>query len=217
MKSSRSRTMVVAALGLAIAAGVALGRAVTEARAELDAAKSYREEGRFARATEHYRRSLRWSFPLSPYPAEAVADLEAIARELEKEDDLEGALLAWRSLAGGLAATRFMYSGVDPARERAKDEIARLLAREGGVAMDANLTPERLAADHRRLLDEDASPHPFWGTLLLAGFALWIASLAWLIQRGFDRSGNLVPRAARGPASLALVGLASFVLGLFFA
>ena len=209
--------MVVAALGLAIAAGVALGRAVTEARAELDAAKSHREEGRFARATEHYRRSLRWSFPLSPYPAEAVADLEAIARELEKEDDLEGALLAWRSLAGGLAATRFMYSGVDPARERAKDEIARLLAREGGVAMDANLTPERLAADHRRLLDEDASPHPFWGTLLLAGFALWIASLAWLIQRGFDRSGNLVPRAARGPASLALVGLASFVLGLFFA
>ena len=209
--------MVVAALGLAIAAGVALGRAVTEARAELDAAKSHREEGRFSRATEHYRRSLRWSFPLSPYPAEAVADLESIARALEKEDDLEGALLAWRSLAGGLAATRFMYSGVDPARERAKDEIARLLAREGGVAMDANLTPERLAADHRRLLDEDASPHPFWGTLLLAGFAVWIASLAWLIQRGFDRSGNLVPRAARGPASLALVGLASFVLGLFFA
>ena len=72
-------------------------------------------------------------------------------------------------------------------------------------------------ADHRRLLDEQVAPHPLWGTLLLAGFALWLVSLLLIIRRGFDPAGKLVWPAARGPLSSALVGLASFVLGLLFA
>jgi hypothetical protein len=213
----RSRAALVVALGLAVIAVVTLGRAVTAARAELQSARSYRDEAQPARATEHYRRSLRWSFPFTPYVAPAASELATLAEGLEAEGDPAGALLAWRSLAGGLAASRFIYSGADPARERAKGQIARLLALEGGAAIDANLTPEKLAADHRRLLDEEVAPHPVWGTLLLAGFALWLVSLLLIIQRGFDVSGKLVWPTARGPLSGAFVGLLSFVLGLLFA
>ena len=217
MTKRRSRATLVVALGLAALAVVTLGRAVMTARSELASARSYRDDAQPARATEHYRRSLRWSFPFSPYVPQAASELESLAEELEEEGDSAGALLAWRSLAGGLAASRFIYSTADPAREGAKDQIARLLALEGGPTIDANLTPEKLAADHRRLLDQEVAPHPAWGTLLLAGFALWLVSLFLIVQRGFDVSGKLVWPAARGPISGAFVGLLSFVLGLLFA
>jgi tetratricopeptide (TPR) repeat protein len=204
-------------LGIVVLAGIMLGRAVTQAGAELAVAKAYQQEGQLARATEHYRRALRWWFPLSPFRDEAVSGLESIAAALEDAEDRAGALLAWRSLLGGVAASRFMYSGRNPAAERAKDEIARLLALEGGAAIDANVSPEKLAADHRRLLDREAAPHPLWGTVLLLGFAVWIGSLVLVIDRGFDSTGKLLWPAARAPLSGALAGLLSFIVGLFFA
>ena len=217
MTPLRSKPALVVAICLASIAAVVIGRAVIASDAELASARSYRENGELARATEHYRRSLRWSFPASRNAAEASSELEALAREYEQAGDAAGALLAWRSLAGGVAASRFLYSGTDATRELAKDEIARLLALEGGVAIDANLSPDELAADHRRLLDRQVAPDPVWGTLLLFGFALFIGSLLFVIRRGFDRSGQLLWPAARGPVSGALIGLLSFVLGLLFA
>ena len=87
-----------------------VGRTVFEARAELGFAQTEHEAGRSMRALEHYRRSLRWSFPFSPYVEDAVTGLESIAREAERAQDRPTALLAWRSLAGGLAASRFAYA-----------------------------------------------------------------------------------------------------------
>ncbi|KPK54616.1 MAG: hypothetical protein AMJ63_02770 [Myxococcales bacterium SG8_38_1] len=217
MSSPRPHPALLAGLGVVVLAGIMLGRAVTQARAELEVAEAYQQEGQLARATEHYRRSLRWWFPFSPFRDEAVSGLESIAISLEHAEDRAGALLAWRSLLGGVAASRFMYSGANRAAERAKDEIARLLVLEEGAAIDANLSREKLAAEHRRLLDREAAPHPFWGTLLLLGFAAWIGSLVLLIDRGFDPSGKLLWPAARAPLSAALAGLLSFVVGLFFA
>jgi len=155
--------------------------------------------------------------PLSSNTAEAVSALESIAAELEADDDVAGALLAWRSVSGGLAATRFLYSGTNPARENANEQIARLIATDRSAAIDANLSREQLAADHRRLLDEEVSPDPWWGTLLLLGMATWVGALILLARRGFDSAGRFRWAAARGPIWGALAGFVSFALGLLFA
>lgn len=217
MKSLRSNIALPALLVVVALVGIAVGRATVRSRAELRMAETHHQEGKPLVAIEHFRRTLRWSFPLSPFRGRAISGLESVAAELEEAEDRAGALRAWRSLVGGIAATRSMYSGADPATERAKDAIARLMALEGGAPIDANLSPDKVTADHRHLLTRDVSPHPLWGTVLLFGFALWIASLVLVINRGFDSAGKLRWPAVRVPASSALVGLLSFVVGLLLA
>jgi hypothetical protein len=204
-------------LAIAILVAAVVGRAAFQARSELAAADSYRRTGAIGRAIEHYRRTLRWSFPFSSDTQKAALALESIARESEASGDVAGSLLAWRSLAGGLAATRFLYSGKDPARATAEEQIARLLALHRADAIDANLSEQQLIADHLRLLRREVSPDPLWGTLLLLGFAGWIGCLVVVIRRGFDPAGNLRWASARAPFWGALVCLACFGLGLLFA
>jgi len=217
MKSTlASPGAVVAAVTIALVA-VVLWRVASESSAELATAHQYRQDDQLAAAVEHYRRAIRWSLPLSPNTAEAVSALESIANQLETDRDVAGALLAWRSLCGGLAATRFLYSRSSPARENASDQIARLVAMDRSVAIDANLSAEQLEADHRRLLGEEVAPDPWWGTLLLLGMALWVGSLVLLAWRGFDSEGRFRWAAARGSIWGALLGFVSFALGLLFA
>jgi len=208
--------VAVAAVTMTLAALV-LWRVASESSTELTAAQAYRDDDRPLRAVEHYRRAVRWSLPLSPHTAEAVAALQSIAAHLEEDGDVAGALLAWRSLSGGLAATRFLYAGSNPARENANDQIARLVSLDRSAAIDANLNAEQLTADHRRLLSEEVSPDPWWGTLLLLGMAIWVGALVLLATRGFDSSGRFHWASARGPIWGALIGFVSFTLGLLFA
>jgi hypothetical protein len=208
--------VAVAAVTMTLAALV-LWRVASESSTELTAAQAYRDDDRPLRAVEHYRRAVRWSLPLSPHTAEAVAALQSIAAQLEEDGDVAGALLAWRSLSGGLAATRFLYAGSNPARENANDQIARLVSLDRSAAIDANLNAEQLTADHRRLLSEEVSPDPWWGTLLLLGMAIWVGALVLLATRGFDSSGRFHWASARGPIWGALIGFVSFTLGLLFA
>ena len=217
MTTLRAGPHLVVTAAVAVCLLAMVGRAIFEARAEIEVARAHDRAGATSRAIEHYRRALRWWFPLSPYTAEATSGLERIARDLERAGDIDGALLAWRSLSGGLSAARSLYVGANPVREHANDEIARLLGRHGATPIDASLTPDRLSADHRQLLARKVMPDPFWGTMLLAGFLVWVASLIWMTRRGFDSEGNLRWREARLPASGALVGIVSWVLGLIFA
>jgi hypothetical protein len=217
MKPASVRAGVAAAV-VAIALGtLLLWRVASESGTELAAADAYRHDDRLALAVEHYRRAIRWSLPLGSNTAEAVSALESIAAGLEADGDVAGALLAWRSLSGGLAATRFLYSRSNPARENASDQIARLVAMDRSAAIDANLSAEQLAADHRRLLNERVSPDPWWGTFLLLGMATWVGALVLLARRGFDSAGHFRWAAARGPIWGALLGFVSFALGLLFA
>jgi hypothetical protein len=208
--------VAVAAVTMTLAALV-LWRVASESSKELAAAQAYRDDDLPLRAVEHYRRAVRWSLPLSPHTAEAVAALQSIAAQLEEDGDVAGALLAWRSLSGGLAAIRFLYAGSNPARENANDQIARLVSLDRSAAIDANLNAEQLTADHRRLLSEEVSPDPWWGTLLLLGMAIWVGALVLLATRGFDSSGRFHWASARGPIWGALIGFVSFTLGLLFA
>lgn len=217
MSSTWARSGIVAGIAVIALLAVLLGRVAFESRRELAAANAYRHDGRPGHAIEHYRRSIRWALPLSPYQAEAISELESLAKELEAKGDTDRALLAWRSLSGGIAATRTLYSGSQPARENANDHIARLLSKDRSAAVDARLSAEQLAADHRRLLRDEVSPDPFWGFLLFLGMAVWVGALFFLARRGFDSAGRLHWATARGPVWGALLGFVSFALGLLFA
>lgn len=217
MSSSRARALVVVGVGLFTIVALVAGRAVTEARHELVLAQEHQSENRPLRAIEHYRRALRWWFPWTPHEPEAASSLRALAEELEAAGEIDSALLAWRSLIGGMEASRLPFDVQDPRREHAKDQIARLLVLQGATGIDASLTEERLQAEHRESLDRRVGPDPLWGAVLVVGFTLWLVGLVLLISRGFDRRGRLVWSAARGPASGAIVGFVSFVLGLLFA
>jgi len=214
MKHSSALAAIVATIVLAM---LVLGRVAFESQADLVAANAYRDDDRIPLAIEHYRRAIRWWFPFSPFASDAVSALKSIASRSEADGDIAGALSAWRSLAGGLAATRFLYSGSSPELEHAHDEIARLVAMDRSAAIDANLSIEQLEAAHRRLLGVRVSPDPWWGTLLLLGMVVWVGALALMAWRGFDASGRLRWRSARGPLWGAVIGFASFVLGLLFA
>lgn len=217
MSTAWVRSGIVAAVAIIALLALLLGRVALESRKELAAGNAYRHDGRPGRAIEHYRRSIRWSLPLSPYCAEATSELKSLAGELEAEGDTSLALLAWRSLSGGIAATRTLYSGSDPERENANDQIARLLAMDRSAAVDARLSAEQLAADHRRLLSDQLSPDPFWGLALLLGMAVWVGALVLLARSGFDSTGRLHWATARGPVWGALLGFVSFALGMLFA
>jgi len=217
VSSLRERPWLFGALVALILVALMVARTVSESRSELTAADAYDQSGEVTRALEHYRRAMRWSFPLNPYPARAAAALRKIAKALEAEGRIDEALLAWRSIAGSSAATRFLYSTSNPARQEAYDEIARLVAAHQGTGIDAGADPQQLAVEHRALFDKEAWPDPFWGSVLLVGFAAWVGGLALTVSRGFDPSGRLRWATARAPLSGALVGFVAFVLGMLFA
>ena len=192
-------------------------RVVTASRAELSRARLALQVGEVGRAIRHYRRAMRWYAPFSPYPGQARAALEKLARRLEAEADVEGAISAWRAVSGGSTATRVLWGGQDLVRERADDEIARLLAAHGRVPIDAGLERNALQSSHRLLLRGEVGADPFWGSLLLFGFAGWIVGLIACVAYGFDRSGRASWPGVRIPLSMALIGLFLSILGMLFA
>lgn len=216
MTAARDRRWRVASLALFGVIAVVLIRVSVEAKREIASAQGCEHRDDFRAAIDHYRRALRWSFPLSPFEAEAVKGLTRIAERKEAVGDVQGALLAWRSLLGGIASTRSLVSGTPAEVGRAKTEIARLMARRaaGEESRSARVEDARV----RRIeLDSRLGPKRVWSAFLLFGFALWLASLVALIRRGFDEAGHPRWPAARAPLLAALAGFSSFVLGLFFA
>ncbi len=217
MNGLRQRRWMLGALTAAIVVALVAIRTVSQSRSELMTATSYDQAGEVMRALEHYRRAMRWSFPLNPYPAKAAIALRKMAEAFEVEGRIDDALLAWRSIAGSTAATRSLYSTTNAMREEAHDEIARLVTAHQRTGIDAGADPEQLVAEHRALFDQGAWPDPFWGTVLLLGFAAWLGGLALTASRGFDATGRLQWATARAPFSGALVGLVAFVMGMLFA
>lgn len=217
MKPSLKRASSVALGTLLVVIALMVGRAAFEAHQELTLAASARQHDQVLRAIEHYRRALRWSFPLSPYTDRAISGLQDCAAELEASGQPFDALLAWRSLLGGLSATRVPYLATGSSAVRAKAEIARLERLHATLPTRAGVVQEQQLAEYRRELDIQVAPDPVWGTLLLLGFTTWVASLDSVARRGFDEEGRFYWTSARVPLWSALGGFVAFLVGLAFA
>lgn len=216
MTAARDRSWPAVLAAILLVMAVVSIRVALEAKREIASAQDCEQREDFRGAIDHYRRALRWAFPLSPFEADAVKGLTRIAQAKEAAGDIPSALLAWRSLLGGVASTRSLVSPTPAEVERARTEIARLLVRAQTAERSgsAEMTDASIRAAE---LDSWIAPAPLWGGLLLVGFALWLASLVALIRRGFDEAGHPRWPAARAPLLAALAGFGSFVLGLIFA
>jgi hypothetical protein len=192
-------------------------RAALESRAELSMGLEYERAGEPLRAIAHYRRALRWSLPFDGRTEHALESMRSLARSFEARGQIDDALVAWRSILGGVAATRFIATRRRPHREEAIEEIARLVAEHQRTGIDADTDFVELVAEHRELLEKGTSPHPVWGTMLLVGFAGWLTGLMLTASRGFAPSGRLQWQRARVPLTAALLGWMVFVLGLVWA
>lgn len=208
--SNRSLKPWAIALAIALLPIVVVGtRAIRTARTELEAGRLDEEQGNFVRATEHYRRAMRWTFPFNPYPEQGALALHELAGRLEIEGDVRGALLAWRSIAGSAAATSSFWKTESSIRTEAVDAIVRL-----------SKSPDVERPSTVRATSPDAfasSGSAWWGTILLLGFAGWVAGLGWTASRGFDATGRFHWTMARRSVVTALAGLVLFILGMLFA
>ncbi|MEM7436228.1 MAG: hypothetical protein AAF436_13805 [Myxococcota bacterium] len=205
------------ALGTVVVLGLVLGgRSWNTARHEWASGQAAEADGRDAAAIGHYRRAMRWTFPLNAYPDRAATALESVALRLEANGDVHSALLAWRSVAGSEAATRSFWAGSSSERrDRALAQIERLVAQR--PASPAASDPGQDAVRTTDRARSRASVSLAWAWVLLLGFAVWLAGLWLTVTRGFDPSGRLRWTEARTPFTGAVLGLAAFVLGMLFA
>ncbi|MEM9727002.1 MAG: hypothetical protein AAF997_00345 [Myxococcota bacterium] len=184
-------------------------RATLPAGEEVTRGASDDEAGETVRAIEHYRRAMRWRFPLNPHPERAARALATLAERLEAEGDVEGALLAWRSVAGSEFATTTLWTSSSERRDTAVAAIVRLsddrLVPEGGSTRAPSV--DAFAPELSR----------FWAALLLLGFASWACGLWVTASRGFDADGRLRWHDARASFAVAVLGFAVFIAGMLLA
>lgn len=179
-------------------------RVVVDSHAEYTEAVRLEEQGEYADAVTHYRRSLRWYAPGNPYSRAAGEALLALARAAESRGDAELARDAYRALRAGIMATRGLNTPYPDLLRRGAERLEVL----GGATARAGDDPARVPRP---------SPQPWAALLGLAGYLGWVGSALGFTQRALDREDRLIrPRAIRWGMGF-LVGFTFFIIGLLLA
>jgi hypothetical protein len=209
-----SRAIVIAALVLALLGALAI-RVVVEGRSALATGEDAMARGKPTEAIHAFEASARWYLPLAPHVDDAYAGLRAIAGS----KDPRVALPAWRAIRSAARATRSLWTPHADDLAAADAAIAKLAAADPeGAPIGDGSTPEDLAAreawQQARL---SRSGRPSIGATALAalGIVLWVGGAVLLARRGIDPEGRLARRPALAAALAIVVGLASWVLGLY--
>ena len=214
----RRRGATIAAL-LAVVLGLLTLRVVLSSRQALHEAVSLHAAGDVDEAIVHYRRAARWYAPGNPYSSEAIAHLEGIALQAEREAKRERALRAWRAIRAALLSARSFYTPHSDLLRRADARIAHHMTsastfdpRAPAVAKEASrenqLESLRNAATRRSV---------GWPLVALIGFVTWVGGAIGFSIRAIDEDERLILPQARRWASLVLGGLSLFALGLWLA
>jgi hypothetical protein len=168
-------------------------------------------------AIAHYRRTIRWYAPFSPFPVRAINRLERLASLSETEGDAVMALACHRSIRAGIMSTRSTFTPHTEALDRANRNIARLMASGPRPPMDAARERASLEAEHLRLLRDVERPSLPLVVLALFGFVLWVGAAFTFGERAIDDDDRIIRRSALRIASVFALGFLLFVVGLRFA
>ena len=200
-----------------ICLGVVVTRAVWDGRTALHEGDAAIAAGDKAEAIARWRRTARWYVPLAPHVEGAYDRLEDLAREAEKNDDVETALAAWRGVRSSILATRSFYTPFEDRLDPANQRIAALMAFGENPALDPGKTADQRTQWHYELLSRDESPSPFWAFIALLGLATWLGGGFLFALRGVSEKDQLIPRTAATAGILVAVGLVVWMLGLHLA
>jgi hypothetical protein len=144
--------------------------------------------------------------PFSPYPAQALGMLAAIAQGAESRGDFDQAAFAWRALRVAIRATR--TEGAESAR---LDESGRALVRLASRVCEGSQTrpPATCAAAAQAALLEDDLPATSVFAWLALGAVAFLAAGAAALQTGDTRRRVVLGLVSVAGAFVAALALAS--------
>ena len=225
---SRMRFLLPLVLGIT-AAGVLYGRFLWQGRKSVRAAELALAQGDRSEATRCYLDVLRAYVPGSPLERSALDGLQAAAAAARRVGDVPGERRAWEAVRTGLLATRSLYLPYPARFSEAQRHLTELDATAAFPPRqrplpDLEMVPMRGNAPGRSV--RPLGPALASTLLALAGFAIWVAAIVFLIRRGIARHPGRAAAASEKDAGplhalvlplLFVVGFALFLLGLRFA
>lgn len=180
------------------------GKVLYSQRVHFNAAEQYFAQSNWKLAIREYDRTMNFYFPMSPYIQRSAEKLWHIGEMFEKENEMGWANIAYSSIRSSFYASRSLYTpGKDWIRkcdEKIADLNVRLLIKEGSLK-------EKESEEERKrflsVMTADRAPDPLWSVFAETGFLGWIASVFFMIFKGFDENGKIRVR-------FALYGIGSF-------
>ncbi|MBI4823399.1 MAG: hypothetical protein HY805_04105 [Nitrospirae bacterium] len=174
------------------------GRVLYLQRSHFLKAEEYYKASNYKLAIREYDTSMHFYVPFSPYAEKARQRLWDMAKGFEKEDKNEWAHMAYSSIRSSLYGVRSLFTPskkwIEKCDEKLADLNVRMLLKEGSIKIeDAN--SER--AKHLYTLKVDRAPKPLWTLLAALGFFGWLASVIFIIFRGFNKEGKVRRNALR--------------------
>lgn len=197
---------------LIFAVALAYVRAGTESRSAYRAGETADADGDWQSAVLHYRHSAQWHAPMIGRSGEALAALIEIGDDRAEVDDLDGALVAYRSARFAIMATRHLTT---PHAELLPDLHAKIASHMATQVDGRGNEEARFLAQ----LDayEDRRPNPMLSLGASLGFLLWLASLAMMAWRGFEPDGRPRARPFLGWLASAVAFLSIWLVCVRFA
>lgn len=166
-------------------------------------------------AVREYGTAMRLHFPLSPYTAKSAERLWQIGEEFQRQGELLRAQAAYSTLRSSFYATRSLYTPgrgwIEKCEERLASIRASMLLEEGRIA-PGDLDSARLR--HLEAMRTDRAPAPAWAAIAFLSFLGFLASMAYLIFRGFGPDTRLKKKEALVGAIAAAFTFALWALSL---
>jgi hypothetical protein len=175
-------------------------------REHFNRAEKYYADSNWKPAIREYDETMHFYTPWSPYIVKSAERLWRIGGMFEKEDRLDWALIPYSSIRSSFYASRSLYTPhrdwIAKCDEKIADLNVKLLIKGGSVSpADADLERKK----QLYVLNVDRAPAPLWSVAVEAALFGWIASVVFIVVRGFDDKGR--PRGR-----LVTYGMFSFFL-----
>lgn len=170
------------------------------------AAEDYLSKNNFKLAMREYDNSMHFYTPFSPYIQRAAERLWQTGEMYEKQDRLDWAVMAYSSIRSSFYASRSLFTPGRDWIKKCDEKIAnlnvRILIREGSIKSEE---AENEKKKFLHVLKIDSMPSPLWSFFMEAGFIGWVASVVFIIFKGFDDKGKI-------RSKFAFYGVLSFIL-----
>lgn len=166
-------------------------------------------------AVREYGTAMRFHFPLSPYTENSAERLWQLGEEFESRGELLRAHAAYSTLRSSFYATRSLYAPGEGWIEKCEEKLASISAEmlvEEGRISSGEFETARLR--HLEALRTDRAPAPAWAALAFMSFLGFLASVAYVIFRGFGPDARLRRKYALAGAIAAICSFALWALAL---
>jgi len=146
--------------------------------------KFYLEHHQYIRSITFFDRSIHWYTPFNPYVRKSTEHLWEIGLQAEKQEDIKLALVAYRTIRGGLYGVRSFYTPYKGWIKKSDLKINELVL----VKKLTKETSDKTSLKGGMMDDQGVDrPNVLWSILLEVGFLGWLGSIIGLITSSRDR------------------------------